>query len=107
MSLTRLPVLVGRCLGGADAGASSADLGAARRGAVGVVHTAAGDELSAVSSADILGAGVVGGEGQSSSGDCNAAYMSVGAQVMGSAERGACLQARTVAMVKRILMMRI
>ncbi len=55
-------------LGGADA--NVARVGAAPRGAVGVVDAPARDELGAVARADVLGARVVGGDlGRSSEGD--------------------------------------
>lgn len=57
-------------LGGADAHAAGVDLGAARAAAVGVGHAAAGGELLALAVADVLGAGVVGGQGEGGGGDC-------------------------------------
>lgn len=66
----RLAVLGRGGLGGADALAAGADLGAAGGAAVGVRDAAARGELLAVAVADVLGAGVVGGEGEGGDGDC-------------------------------------
>lgn len=105
LPLTRLAGLVGGSLGRADADSAGADLSAARRRAVSAVDAPAGDELGTVASTDILGTGVVGSESQSGSGDyrrdCQS-FVDHKRVQLGPPEQH--LQARTVAMVKRILM---
>lgn len=64
-----LSVLEGGSLGRADTLAGGGDLGAASAGAVGIVDTSTGDELSTVTGTDVLGAGVIGGKGHGGGGD--------------------------------------
>lgn len=66
----QLSVLELGALGGADADAAGTDLGAAGRVAVVVGDAAARGELGVLAVADVLGAGVVGGEGEGGDGDC-------------------------------------
>lgn len=66
----QLPVLELGALGGADADTAGTDLGAAGRVAVVVGDAAACGELGVLAVPDVLGAGVVGGEGEGGDGDC-------------------------------------
>jgi hypothetical protein len=59
-STSRLSILLARRLSTADAIASSCDLRAACRAAIGVTHAATCDELRAVTGSDVFGASVVG-----------------------------------------------
>lgn len=66
----RLAILGRGRLGTADTLSAGANLGTAGRAAVCVRDAAAGGELLGVAVADVLGTGVVGGEGEGGDGDC-------------------------------------
>lgn len=65
-----LPILELGPFGRADADAAGVDLGAACTAAVRVGDTPASGELLGLAVTDVLGTGVVGGQGKSGDGDC-------------------------------------
>lgn len=74
-----LPVLELGALGRADADGGGVDLGAAGGPAVVVGDAAARGELGVLAVADVLGAGVVGGQGEGGDGDC---FLGEGGSIM-------------------------
>ena len=81
-----LAVLVAGGGGGADAHARGVDLGAAGAAAVGVGDAAARRELSGLAVADVLGSGVVGGQGKGGDGDCAALALCLGLVALSGCE---------------------